>query len=172
MTTLNETPGAVNTERSGQTIAPAESHSIPQRTTMTHIHPALTIEQHYSPFRLVVAWDGMELGTVTTYLAAEELGKEWLAHLLDEDALDAGDDVVLMECPVTHWTVQAATTCEPFTVAGSRFVWVACPAHDWNETVCGKPGYKTGHPGAHLLNLSETPPPQLWQSRYPVEATC
>jgi hypothetical protein len=57
------------------------TRSIPdRRTRMTHIHPALTIEQQFSPFALVVAWDGLEIGTVTTYLKAEQLGRDWLQH--------------------------------------------------------------------------------------------
>jgi hypothetical protein len=60
------------------------TRSIPdRRTALRHIHPALTIEQQVAPFALVVAWDGLELGTVHDYLAAEQLGRDWLQHLLE-----------------------------------------------------------------------------------------
>jgi hypothetical protein len=84
------------------------TRSIPdRRTALRHIHPALTIEQQFSPFALVVAWDGLELGTVHDYLAAEQLGRDWLQHLLEQDACDA-TDIVLATCPKTGWTVHAA----------------------------------------------------------------
>lgn len=139
--------------------------SLPQRTPLTHVHPALTIELQHSPFALVVRWDGMEIGTVTTYLAAEQLGKDWLTHLLDEDAMDGGD-VFMAECPKTHWHVQPLDVYDVFELGGKRFAWWACPVCDWDENVRNEPDYNPAHPGPHLIALEGATPPPVWESRY------
>lgn len=140
---------------------------LPQRIPVPHIHPALTYEQHVNPLRFDVFFDGLELGTVTTYLGIEALGREWLQHLLDEDAMDPGD-VWLAECPKTHWTVQPLDVYDVFELGGKRFAWWACPCCDWDENLRNEPGYNPAHPGPHLINLDAvTPPPlQEWTSRY------
>jgi hypothetical protein len=139
------------------------TRSIPdRRTRMTHIHPALTIEQQFAPFALVVAWDGLELGTVTTYLAAEQLGRDWLAHLLDEDACDA-TDIVLATCPKTGWTVMPLDVIES---GKPGVVWFMCPACDWDETPRTSPSYNPAHPGVHLLDLNKTTAPPVYELRY------
>lgn len=139
------------------------TRSIPdRRTRMTHIHPALTIEQQSAPFALLVAWDGMELGTVTTYLDAEQLGRDWLAHLLDEDAMDV-PDVHMVQCPKTGWWVQPLDVIES---GKPGVVWFMCPACDCDERPRWDPDYSAAHPGPHVLDLTKAVAPALWQSRY------
>lgn len=139
------------------------TRSIPdRRTRMTHIHPALTIEQQFAPFALVVAWDGLELGTVTTYLAAEQLGRDWLAHLLEQDACDA-TDIVLATCPHTGWTVMPGATQES---GMPGVVWFWCSACDRDEHPRWHPDYDPSSPGPHLLDLNKTTPPPVYELRY------
>jgi hypothetical protein len=134
----------------------------PQRTKLAYIHPALEYEQHVDPLRFVVFFGGLEIGTVYTYLKIEELGREWLAFLLDEDACDA-TDVVLATCPRTGWTVQPLDVIES---GKPGVVWFMCPACDWDETPRTSPDYDPSSPGPHLLDLNKTPAPPVYELRY------
>lgn len=50
---------------------------------MIHIHPSLSTKVSFMPFRILVLWDGVPIGVVYSYLAAEQLGRAYLASLLE-----------------------------------------------------------------------------------------
>jgi hypothetical protein len=138
------------------------TRSIPdRRTRMTHIHPALTIEQQVAPFALVVAWDGLELGTVHDYLAAEQLGRDWLAHVLDEDALDVPAPH-MAQCPKTEWWYMPIDVIES---GKPGVVWLLCPCCDCDENPRTSPHYTPAHHGVHLLDLNKTPASPVYELR-------
>lgn len=75
-------------------------------------------------------------------------------------------DTTLLCCPKTGWTVQPINVDEPFEVKGKWFAWWDCPCCDWDENTRNDPDYSAAHPGPHLLNLTKTAAPALWESKY------
>jgi hypothetical protein len=102
------------------------------------------------------------LAPCTTYLAAEQLGRDWLQHLLDEDAMDVlGPHMA--QCPKTEWWYMPIDVIES---GKPGVVWLLCPCCDWDETPRTSPNYNPAHPGVHLLDLNKTGGAGVYELRY------